>query len=100
MLLHTQSVVSKPTLCINTDTTPSCANWGLSTHPFDQGLLCEVALCGSPAVLWHGDVLNVQLLAGVLKDIIAAFAEAPQELIPPVYGHQQLATVSLVLKKG
>lgn len=63
-----------------------------------QSLLEQPALGDTAAVGLGGAVLDVQLLAGLLKGAVVDPAQVPQHLPPPVQIHQQEPPVLFVLQ--
>lgn len=62
-----------------------------------QSLLGHPAAVGFSVVQRRKGVLNPQLLACLLKDIIVGLTEVFEHLFPPVNAHQQIALVGFVL---
>lgn len=68
-------------------------------YPATESLLHQPAL-GDPAGVGRGQaVLDIQLLAGVLKDIIADTPKIAQEFPPAIYIHQHAAAVTFILQR-
>lgn len=78
------------------------ATWlALQKAPYleTESLLHQQAL-GDPSGVGSGEgVLDIQLLAGVFKDIIADTAEVGKQLPAVIHSHQHAATVILILQR-